>query len=253
MRTDRTGKERLPMRTPTKILLVVEGVLIVALLALGVLQRCGIMPVYGAIILYLPLAALFALLGWGVYALVRRIGNRTAKILVGGGLVLVLMLLLLLSFSYIAYLSFFATPQRYSTLAAPSGDRKLVVLRAFDTDEARTEERKAARLAADPDGDDEVAVEDWGYIYKAYPRVLGAFYRINADVEGEVYLGAEDLLSAQKATSEAASEAAPGDDTRADGSSHGTLMVEWLEDDTVAHFFVENPGPAEGGDCYVRF
>ena len=249
MKTDKTGKGRLSLRTPTKVLLGVEGVLLVALLALGILQRFGIMPVQGAIILYLPLLALLALLGWGIYALVRRIGNRVVKFLVGGGFALVLMLALLLSFSYISYLSFFATPQRYSTLATPSGGHKLVVLRAFDTDEARTEERRTARLAADPDGDAEVSVEDWGYIYKAYPQVMGIFYRINADVEGEVYLGAGDLLSERKAAEEEASGEAP----QADAPARGTLMVEWLEDDTVAHFFVENPGPAEGGDCYVRF
>ena len=245
MKKDRAGKARLPMRTPTKVLLGVEGLLAVALLALGVLQRFGIMPIQGAIILYLPLLALLALLGWGVYALASKITSRTVKILVAGGLALVLMLVLLLSFSYFSYLSFFATPQRYSTLVSPSGDHKLVVLRAFDTDEARTEERRAARLAADPDGDAETSVEDWGFIYKAYPQVLGIFYRIDADVEGEVYLSAGDLLPAQEAVSE--------DDAQAEGPSRGTLMLEWLENDTVAHFFVENPGTAEGGDCYVRF
>ena len=33
----------------------------------------------------------------------------------------------------------------------------------------------------------------------------------------------------------------------------GTMMLEWLEDDTVAHFYVENAGVAEGGECTVRF
>ena len=33
----------------------------------------------------------------------------------------------------------------------------------------------------------------------------------------------------------------------------GTLKLEWLDDEATAHFFVENPGPEEGGDLYVRF
>ena len=33
----------------------------------------------------------------------------------------------------------------------------------------------------------------------------------------------------------------------------GTMMVEWLEDESVAHFYVDNPGVAEGGELFVRF
>ena len=31
------------------------------------------------------------------------------------------------------------------------------------------------------------------------------------------------------------------------------MMLEWLEDNTVAHFYVKDPGTAEGVECTLRF
>ena len=30
-------------------------------------------------------------------------------------------------------------------------------------------------------------------------------------------------------------------------------MLEWLDDEATAHFYVKDPGTAEGGECTVRF
>ena len=249
MKTDKSQKSRRPMKTSTKVLLTIMGILVVAIVALGILERCGIMPVDREIVLYVPLLAVFVLLGWGIYALVGRIDKRGVKVAVGVGLSILLMVVLMIAFSYISYMGFYALPHRYSTVAAPSGAHKLVVMRAFDTDEGRMEQRRKARLEANPDGDPEFTLEDWGYIYKAYPQVAKWLYRINADVEGEVYLPVDGATVAQDAQTVEGDGEAP----QADPPIHSSLMVEWLEDEAVAHFFAQNPGAGDGGDCYVRF
>ena len=101
-----------------------------------------------------------------------------------------------------------------------------MILRGLDPDEERIEARRTARLAADPESSAEIAVEDWGYNYYAFPKALGVFYRADAQTEGELHVGY---------------------------ASDATLMVEWLENESVAHFFLDNPGEQDGGDWYVRF
>ena len=80
MKTDKSQKSRRPMKTSTKVLLTIMGIRVVAIVALGILERCGIMPVDGEIVLYVPLLAVFVLLGWGIYALVGRIDKRGVKV-----------------------------------------------------------------------------------------------------------------------------------------------------------------------------
>lgn len=248
MSEEKTKKWRPSLGTSDKVILGVLGVLILLIIALSVLQRFGLMPVNGAVALYLPMLALLVLVVWGVYALVRKIKNRTVKLLVGGGLAMVLLLVLVVAYTYASYLAFYAMPQRYSTITSPSGKRKLVVMRGFDTDDERQAQRKAARLEANPEDTEEDRIEDWGYVYRAYPQALGLFYRSDTDVEGEIYLAITDIVS--QSEFESASETA----TEPQGETvRGTMMVEWLDDEATAHFFVENPGVAEGGDCYVRF
>lgn len=245
MREESSKRRRLFQRTSDRVLLIIALALAVLTIALSILQRFGLTPINGAIQLYLPILTLFVLVGWGGYALIRRISNRTVKLLVGGGLGLLLVLALLLVFTYVSYMAFYLMPQRYSVIVSPSGTHRLVVMRGFDTDEARMQQRKAARLAANPDDSEEDSVADWGYAYRAYPLALGMFYRSNADVEGEVCLAIDEFAGGTQ--SESSDESAEPETAR------GTLMVEWLEEESVAHFFAENPGVAEGGDCYVRF
>lgn len=239
MKTEKT-RRRLSLQTSDKVILGALGVLLLLIIALGIFQRCGLTPVKGELLLYLPVLTLFLLVGWGVYALIRRIKSRTVKLLVGGGAAILLLLVLVVAFTYISYIGFYVIPQRYTAMTSPSGAHRLLVMRTFDTDEQRIQTRKAARLEENPDSGEENSVEDWGYVYRAYPQVLGIFYRSNADVEGEVYLNIDGI---------------PGDSesTETSEQTRGTLMVEWLEEEKVAHFFVENPGAAEGGECTLRF
>ena len=252
---------RLSLRPSDKVILAVVALLGVLIAALGILQRCGFMPINGALTVFLPLLLLAVLVGWGIFVLVRRIKRRLVKVLVGGGLAVLLLLALTVVVTYVSYMSFYITPQKYATIVSPSGTHRLVVMRAFDTDEGRREQRKAARLAAvsevggekatDGTAPEETVLEDWGFIYRAYPQALGMFYRSNAAVEGEIYLSISDFL----ASAEASQDGAARDDASASAEAPvmGTLMVEWQDDENTAHFFVENPGVAEGGECYVRF
>ena len=249
LNNEETAKRPFLPRTSDRVLLIISLVLALLTGALLILQKVGLSLIDGAIMIYLPLLTLFVLVGWGGYALIRRIYNQTVRMIVGGVLGLLLVLAVMMVYTYVSYMAFYLIPQKYSAMVSPTGGHRLVVMRGFDTVEEHHQQRKAARLAADPDATEEDVISDWGYMYRAYPQVLGLFYKTNANVEGEVYLDIEEP-NAQPQSDQA------GEATQAEAepkAPHGTLMVEWLDNDATAHFFVENPGVAEGGDCYVRF
>lgn len=298
-----TEKPRFSLRSSDKIILGILAGLIVLIIALNVLVRFGLTLVNGALMLFLPTFSLFILVGWIGYVLIRRIKNKTARLVVGSLLGMLLFVLLMLVFTYVSFIANVSVPRKYATLKSPSGEHTLVVLRALDPDEERIEQRRAARLAANPDSDPEVTAADWGYLYKAYPNgPLGLFYRSNADVEGEVYLTVRDIVTTEDTqanttsapTPDASAEPASGESTEAaaepeseaateesaepeseaateetaeavseaatdeaaepaESEPIGVMMLEWLDDENTAHFYVENAGVAEGGDCYVRF
>ena len=243
MNQEQTAKKRFTLGTVDKVLLGILALLAVAIIALSILQRLGLSLVNGALMLQLPIMAVVVMLSWGGYALVRRINNRTVKTVVGSVSVLLLVVALALVSSYISFMTALTVPQRYATLQSPVGKKQVVVLRVIDSDESRLEERRSARLAADPEGDPEFILQDWGYVYKAWPKAWGPFYRSNADVEGEIYLAYE--APAAPATEEGAEQKYQ--------PVRGTLMVEWLNDEASAHFYVKDPGVAEGGECTVNF
>ena len=220
------AKKRRALQGPDKFILIAVGLLIVCSAVLTAMQRGGLTLIHAEMLVYLPALAVFILLGWGAYALFRRIRRRTLRMLVGTLMGVVLVLLLLLAFSYISFFCSLTIPQRCAEVTSPSGAHRLVILRVLDPDESRIEARRAERIAEDPESDPEVTPDDWGYIYTAYPRTMGAFYRSDADVEGEVCLSY---------------------------AGGGTLLVEWLDDEATAHFYVDDPHTSEGGDFYVHF
>ena len=75
MSMDNTSVRRFSMRRSDKIVLAVLGVLVLLIIALNILQRCGLSLVNGALMLYLPVLTLLTLVGWGGYVLFRRIPN----------------------------------------------------------------------------------------------------------------------------------------------------------------------------------
>lgn len=221
-------KRRFHLRTSDKILLGAASALMLVSVALSLMQRGGLSPVYGTLMLALPLLAAAVLAAWGVVALRRVLKKPLVRNLVTWGLGIVLAFIMMRVLSYVSYVSALTVPQKYSVIQSPSGAHRLVVMRVVDGEEARIDARRDARRAADPQAEESYIAEDMCCIYSAYPSALGGlFYRSDADVEGEVYLS---YL---------------GND--------GTMMVEWLEDETVAHFYVDNPGTAEGGELFVRF
>ena len=246
MNIDNTEKRRrFALRQSDKIILGIIGVMVVAIIALTILQQAGLWLINGALMLYLPVMALIALVGWGGYALVRRIRKNGLRYVAIAALATLIMVVLVLAFTYVGFIATITVPQRYTTVRSPSGKHTLVVMRALDPDEGRISQRHDARMEVAPDSDPGVTVTDWGYVYRAYPQaLLGLFYRQNADVEGEVYLAYGD--GAIPFTEEEAAAAAAR-------MQRGTLMMDWDDDEQTAHFYAENPGPGEGGDCYVRF
>ena len=242
MNVEKGSKKRFVMTAVDKVLLGAMAVMSVVLIVVSVLQRCGLSMINGTLMLYLPMIGVLVLVGWLAYRLVRKIKNRTVKVAVTVVLALVLALGMVLVSSYLSFMAALTVPQRFAMLTSPSGKHKVVVMRQVDTDESRLNARRAARLEADPDGDAEYVLQDYGYVYRAYPTALGLFYRTNADVEGEVYLAVD-----------APAEPAEEDGVQKEAPAHGTLMVEWLEEESVAHFYVDSPAVGEGGECTVRF
>ena len=235
-------KRRFSLGVADKVLLGIVGVLVVVIIVLGIIYRCGLALINGAVMMYLPLITLAVLVGWGGYALIRRIRKPVVKMVVASVAALLMLVAMVLMISYASYVAYYTVPQKYATVKSPSGARKLVVMRGFDIDSDRSDQRKAARLEADPEGSQTLIPDDIIMLYKAYPEVLGILYRADADVEGEVCLAYTDN-----------SATAGEDESAAETAAHGTLMVDWLDDEATAHFYAENPGVAEGGECTVRF
>ena len=208
-----------------RVILIVLAALLGLMVILGLLTRLGLNLIKGEVYILLPIALVLGLLGWGAYALFRRIRSGAVKFAVGALLTLVMFALLMLAMSYGSFVANLTIPQRYVELRSPSGKHTLVVLRVLDGDEARASQRQAARIEADPESDPAQIAEDWGFLYAAYPKTLGIFYRSDADVEGEVYMGF---------------------------TSKAELMAEWLEEESVAHFYVKDPGPGDGGEITLH-
>lgn len=216
-------KKRFQLTTADKAFLIALITLAVAMTVVGIMQRCGISLINGGLYMYGAFVGLVLMLAWGALFIFRKMKSKGARIAVGTLLVVVLFLLISICATYVSLIVSISIPKEYNMVR--HGDHELVILRGYDPDLDRQDARKAARLAADPEGDPEFIVDDMGYCYYAYPRVLGFFYRSNADAEGDLYVNYE---------------------------GEGQLMVEWPDENT-AHLFIDHPEANEGGDWYVRF
>ena len=242
------------LRRSDKILLGIVTALFVATIILNVMQRCGLSLINAPVILFLPIAALLLLIAWGGWALIRRIQSRVARIAAGVIGALALLLVVTLGVTYLSFVAYTALPHAYKTVTDPEGGHPLVVMWQFDSDAERNEtsvaERTAARLEAYPDSSPDTTPDDVTVAFSAYPKALGLFYRSKADVEGKVFLAYTGNIAAKDVIQpEEGSDAEP----QVVETPHGTMMLEWLEDNAVAHFYVKDPGTAEGGECTVRF
>lgn len=220
--SEKKDARRLRLTGGDRIVAYVLLGLLVVTLAATVLNMLNLRLVAGEIYLFLPMIALLLLLGWGVSALWRRIKNKTARRIVGAVLIVVMALLLMLTMTYTSVFAGMNIPRKYAVVS--DSGHSLVVMRTLDTDEARIAQRHEARLAADPDGDQGMIAEDFGFVYTAYaPAVMGLFYKPDTLIEGEVHIGY---------------------------ASKAELMVEWEDD--VGHFFIKNPETGDEGEMRAR-
>ena len=218
-------KRRLSLHRADKYVLSLTAIMAGAMVLITVLNLLGLRLVRGEVYLFLPVALVVTLLGWGVSLLYRRIRGKGLRIAVGALLAIVAFMMLVVGVSYLGFIATLTVPQRYNTVATEDGAHRLIVMRLLDLDEARINTRHAARLAADPEGSADIIADDWGYVYTAYAPVAGIFYRPDSLIDGEVYLGY---------------------------ASKGQLMVDWEEDGAVGRFFVKDPEPADGGELRAR-
>ena len=225
MNRDEKGRRRIALTRMDRYVLIIIAIMVAVTVILTVLSACGLRLIRGEIYLFLPAVLMVALVGWGLSLLYRRIKSRPVKIAVGLLLGIAGFMVMVVGMSYLSFAATLTVPQRYNTVTSPDGVHQLVVLRLMDLDEARINARHDARLAQNPEGDQEIIADDWGYVYTAYAPVAWLFYRPDSLIEGEVYLGS---------------------------ASQGQLMVDWEEDGAVGRFFVQNPEAQDGGEMRAR-
>ena len=220
-------KFRFFTRTGDKIVFwVLIGMMAIIMVISALGRFAGLQLVHGELYIYLPMIMLLLLAGWGLSAIFRRLKGKVARGVGGTIMVLVMLALITLGMTYGGIAAGLSFPQRFIDMSAPQSHRRVIVMRGLDTDEARVQARHAARLEADPTGSADFIPEDWGYTYTAYaPGFLDLFYKVDSlrDPEG-IHIGY---------------------------ASKAELMVEWEEDETIAHFYIQNPEPSDEGEMRV--
>lgn len=208
------------LTTADKVFLIALAVLALLMTVTGIMRKCGLSLINGGLYMYGAYVGLFLMLAWGAVAIFRKVKSKTGRIIVGTLLAVVIFLLATVIGTYVGLVVNITIPREYNTVF--NGEHKLVILRGYDANMDRQDARHAALVEENPETEN----PGWGYCYYAYPRVLGIFYRADADVEGELYADYEN--------------------------GQGQLMIEWPDEDT-ARLFIENPGETEGGEWIVRF
>lgn len=223
MNGEKKSKISIRLNTADKVILVVLTVLMILMATVSIMSRFGIMLINGSLYIYGALAGLIILLGWGGYVLVRRFKAKTTRLVMGTLVSVVIFLLTVISVSFVSLFSAVSIPAEFDTVV--NGEKKIVILRGYDVNEERMQIRFNERKKQNPGEKLMESPEDYGFCYYAYPKTLGFFYRLDVDVEGEVYISQD---------------------------SDATLMIEWPDENT-AHLYVENAGIADGGDWYLRY
>jgi len=223
MNEEKKVKGRIRLNKADKVIFIVLTALLLVMAVLSVMSRFAIMLIDGKMYIFGAIAGLIIMLGWAGYAIVRRIKNKTTRLVTGTVLSVVLFILVTICITFIGMVAFVTIPVEFDTVV--NGDKQVVILRGYDVDEERMLQRYNERVKQNPGTEIEQSPEDYGFSYYAYPKVMGIFYRADAKTEGEVYIGQ---------------------------NSEATLMIEWLDENT-AHLFVANPGIGDGGDLYLYY
>lgn len=251
-------KARRPLSTFSKVMMIAIGATSMLLIATTLLEQNGIRLLSLPELNFLGCVVIIVeLLIWGAVSISRRISGKNGKMIFNLIAVLVIMMVGMFLSTYIMQFGQLTLPHAYGTIQSPAG-RKIVIVNSVDTGMngdgdfaamlARMDERVAyieanaspapadgelsaeAEATAEPTADDGAVLDSYpygayGYVYCAYPRVLGIFYNMNVSVEGLIYRGCE---------------------------SQARLCYEWL-DDTTVRFYLEDAEPGDSGEILLSF
>ena len=229
-------KEYRPMSTFSKVMMALVLALTFVLAALCVLDRVGYSLIKSDLVLIGSGVLLLCMIVWGLITLIRKIRKNTIRIAVGTLAFMVLFMLSSVAMVLISYFGEMWLPSKYSYLTSEAG-KDVVVMKLLDTGiydgdngvatEQRMMERREFILSqpdAEPVADDEMPAGAYGYVYRAYPRVLGVFYKAKADCEGAIFRGME---------------------------SESTMRYEWREDGSL-RLYLENAEVGDSGEIILR-
>ena len=210
------------------------AILCAVLLVISVMERFGLCLIATEAGMLGCILLVISLLVWGAVSLCRKVRAKPVRLVAGLAMALVILLIGSFALTYVMQFSQLALRHEYATITSPEG-KKVVVMAAIDSGIESPEayaavlERMDARAVALtgehlPEGDDaEYPRGAFGYVYTAYPKVLGIFYRQNADTQGVIYRGCE---------------------------SEAKLLYEWADDGSI-RFYLENPEVGDEGEILV--
>ena len=100
MQKDQGARRRFRLRKADRIILAVLAIISTLMIALIILRNNGLYLVHGEYYVLGPLVMLVVVMGWGVYALFRRLTGRTARMVVAmvGALVIMMVLSTIMNF-----------------------------------------------------------------------------------------------------------------------------------------------------------
>ena len=218
-----------------RFMLIYISILCVVLLAISLLQRFGLCLIATEAAMLGCILMVVSLLVWGAVTLCRRVRNKSVRIVAGLAMGLVILLIGSFSMTYVLQFSQLALPHEYATITSPEG-KTVVVMAAVDSGVESPEayaavlERMDARAVALtgehlPEGEDAAYPRgSFGYVYTAYPKVMGIFYRQTDASSGVIYRGCE---------------------------SQAKLLYEWADDGSV-RFYLENPEVGDSGEIRIE-
>ena len=215
----------------SRTMLTILTVIVAVLLITTILDQIGYKLILREFNFLGCILLLLVLMIWGAVLLTRKVKQqyRTVFALL---MVFVLMLIGLLGLNYALDWCSIAYPHEYMTVDVPGGG-KVVVLRTVDIGGPDEEDSRATIARMDVrkaylEGEDSQSAEypygAYGYVYSAYPRVLGILVNTRAQSEGAVYMGA---------------------DTKA------TLDFDWSEPGML-RISVRDPQPGDEGEVLLK-
>lgn len=217
-----------------KFMLISISVLCVIMLTVSIMEKCGLSLITAEAALLGCILVVVMLAVWGAVTLYRRIKSKSLRI--AAGLLMGFLVVLLGGYAsaYVMQFSQLALPHEYATIASPSGKKVVVLARVdtgiggeddYDATMARMDARREAICAETGEAVDpeEYPRGAFGYVYTAYPKVMGLFYNKNADSQGQIYRGCE---------------------------SEAKLLYEWTDGDV--RFYLENPEVGDEGEISLR-